>query len=161
MGISAGAAIVAADSVLSAGIFTVALSVPAGTGAPSGTLAVGVPIVSPGLIGGGGVRRASAGVAASGVGEATVCGGFVGVPAAFAAVSAAAASVTGAAVIVDPTAVFARAVGVLSSAAVEAIGAEPAVTALAAGLGAGAPASVFVGAVGLNESRIFTAATAS
>ena len=108
------------------------------------------------------MRRASAGVAASGVGDATVWGGFVGVSAAFAAIAAAAAaSVTGAAVIVDPTTVFARAVGVLSSAAVEAIGVEPAVTALAAGLGAGAPASVFAGDIGLNESRIFTAAAAS
>lgn len=134
-------------------------SVPAGTGAPSGTLAVGVPIVSPGLIGGGGVRRASEGVADSGVGDATVGGGFVGVSAAFAA--AAAASTTGAAVIVDPTTVLARAVGVLSSAAVEAIGVEPDVTAFATGLEDGAPVSVFAGGAGLNESRILTAAAAS
>ena len=64
------------------------------------------------------------------------------------------------AVIVDPTADFARAAGVLSSPEVEAIGTESAVTALSA-LGAGAPASAFNGATGLNESRIFCAAATS
>ena len=58
---------------------------------------------------------------------------------------------------VDPTTLFARAAGVLTWLAVEAIGVEPAVTAFAA-LGAGAPASAFFGGVGLNESCIFTAA---
>ncbi len=62
--------------------------------------------------------------------------------------------------IVDPTTLFARAVGVLKSAAVEAIGADPAVTVFA-GLGAGAPASALVGGAGLNESRIFVAAATS
>ena len=65
---------------------------------------------------------------------------------------------TVAAVIVDPTTVLARAAGVLKSALVEAIGVDPAVTALAA-LGAGAPASVFADGAGLNESRILVAAT--
>jgi hypothetical protein len=59
--------------------------------------------------------------------------------------------------IVDPTTVLARAVGVLMSPTVEAIGVEPLVTVLT-GLGAGAPASVFFGGAGLNESRIFSAA---
>jgi hypothetical protein len=62
-----------------------------------------------------------------------------------------------AAVMVDPTTVLARAAGVLRSVLVVAIGVEPAVTAFAA-LGAGAPASVFAGGFGLNESRIFSAA---
>ena len=57
-----------------------------------------------------------------------------------------------------PVAAVARAVGVLRSPAVEDIGVEPAVTDFA-GLGAGAPASVFLGGTGLNESRNFSAAT--
>ena len=72
----------------------------------------------------------------------------------------AAATATGSAVTVEPVTDFARATGVLSSPFVEAITAEPAVTALA-GLGAGAPASGFFGGAGLNESRIFSAATQS
>ena len=64
----------------------------------------------------------------------------------------------GSAVMVEPTVDFARAVGVLRSPAVEDIGVEPAVTDFA-GLGAGAPASVFLGGTGLNESRNFSAAT--
>ena len=70
------------------------------------------------------------------------------------------AGLIGAAVIVDPTTVLARAVGVLNSPAVEAIGVEPLVTDLVV-LGAGALASVFFGGTGLNESRIFTAAVTS
>ena len=63
------------------------------------------------------------------------------------------------AVIVDPTTLFARAVGVITSALVETIGVDPAV---AAGLGAGAPASAFCGdTADLNESRIFCAAATS
>src|SRR5207237_7972471 len=108
--------------------------VPAGIGAFSGTRALGVPIVS-GEFDVGGVADAG------GLAPVTVEPGE-------AIVSA---------IMVDPTTVFARAVGVLSSRAVEAIGVEPVVTALAA-LGAGAPASVFLGAAGLNESRIFCAA---
>lgn len=168
LGTGEGGAVITADSVLSGGVFTGALSVPAGTGAPSGTRAVGVPMVSPGLIGGGGVRRASAGAAACGVGTGVEEAGAVGadivsgdfVCGAAALDAGAGVSVTGAAVIVDPTAVFARAVGVLRSAAVDAIGVEPAVTAFAP-LGAGAPASIFTGGAGLNESRIFVAATTS
>src|SRR4029077_9728970 len=64
------------------------------------------------------------------------------------------------AVMVDPTTLFARAVGVLNSPEVEAIGVDCAVTVFAA-LGAGAPASVFSGGEGLNESRIFSAAATS
>src|SRR5437016_378796 len=117
------------------GATPVIFSVPAGTGAPSGTRAVGVPIVSGGL-------------ASSGRGGGTFSSGFF----------SGAAIVS--AVIVDPTTLFARAVGVLKSAAVEAIGADPAVITFSA-LGAGAPASGFVGGVGLNESRIFAAAATS
>src|SRR5437879_5283335 len=64
------------------------------------------------------------------------------------------------AVIVDPTTLFARAVGVLTSAAVDAIGVDPAVTTFST-LGAGAPASGFIGGAGLNESRILLAAATS
>src|SRR5260370_10300621 len=84
------------------GATPVIFSVPAGTGAPSGTRAVGVPIVSGGFASdgrGGGIFSP---------------GFFLGV----AIVSA---------VIVDPTTLFARATGVLKSPAVEPIGAEPAV----------------------------------
>src|SRR5437588_2003780 len=118
-----------------AGATPVIFSVPAGTGAPSGTRAVGVPIVSGGLDSGG-------------RGTGTFSSGF-----------AAGAPIV-AAVIVDPTTLFARAVGVLRSAAVDAIGAVPAVTAFAA-LDAGAPASGFAGGAGLNESRILVAAATS
>ena len=72
----------------------------------------------------------------------------------------AAAAATGSSVTVEPVVDFARAVGVLSSPFVEAIAAGAAVTAFA-GLGAGAPASGFFGGAGLNESRIFSAATQS
>ena len=116
------------------GATSLAGCVPAGIGALSGTRALGVPIVS-GEFDVGGVADAG------GLAPVTVEPGE-------AIVSA---------IMVDPTTVFARAVGVLSSRAVEAIGVEPVVTALAA-LGAGAPASVFLGGAGLNESRIFCAA---
>src|SRR6266436_4253565 len=117
------------------GATPVIFSVPAGTGAPSGTRAVGVPIVSGGFVSGG---------RGGGIFSSSLFSGR-------AIVSA---------MIVDPTTLFARAVGVLKSAAVEAIGADPAVTAFA-GLGAGAPASALVGGAGLNESRIFVAAATS
>ena len=110
-------------------------SVPDGTGAPSGTRAVGVPIVSGGFDSGG----RGAGTFSSGFFSGT------------AIVSA---------VIVDPTTLFARAVGVLTSAAVDAIGADPAVTTFAT-LDAGAPASGLVGGAGLNESRNLVAAATS
>src|SRR5438477_12396570 len=125
------------------------------TGAPGGSLctrAVGVPIVS--ALGVAGVTAA--------FGIDAGAGGTVG-SSAFAAGAASTAVVavaTGEAVTVEPVTDFARATGVLSSPFVEAITAEPAVTAFA-GLGAGAPASGFFGGVGLNESRIFSAATAS
>src|ERR1043166_3816581 len=75
------------------------------------------------------------------------------------------------AMMVDPTTLFARAVGVLNSPEVDAIGVDSAVTVFAA-LGAGAPASLFSGSEGsprdesirsadLNESRIFSAAATS
>ena len=118
-----------------AGATPVIFSVPAGTGAPSGTRAVGVPIVSGGFDSGG----RAAGTFSSGF--------FSGA----AIVSA---------MIVDPTTLLARAVGVLKFAAVDAIGVDAAVTTFSA-LGAGAPASDFVGGVGVNESRIFAAAATS
>src|SRR5207244_7264711 len=105
----------------SGGATPVTASVPDGIGAPSGTRAVGVPIVSGGLFSGFG-----GGIFFS-VGAASSCGLISGVE----IVSA---------VIVDPTADLARAAGVLNSPEVEAIGTEPAVTALSA-LGAGAPAA--------------------
>src|SRR5437879_4901570 len=117
------------------GATPVIFSVPAGTGVPSGTRAVGVPIVSGGFVSGG----RGGGIFCSSL----FSGGAI--------VSA---------IIVDPTTLFARAVGVLKSAAVEAIGADPAVTAFA-GLGAGAPASALVGGAGFNESRIFVTAATS
>src|SRR6059058_3686590 len=110
------------------GATPVIFSVPAGTGAPSGTRAVGVPIVSGGINSGG-------------RGGGTFSSGFF----------SGAAIVS--AVIVDPTTLLARAVGVLRSTAVDAIGVDPVVTAFSA-LGAGAPASALVGGAGLNESRI-------
>ena len=142
-GFSPGAAAEAAIGVGSATAFgsteggatPVIFSVPAGTGAPSGTRAVGVPIVSGGFVSGG---------RGGGIFSSSLFSGR-------AIVSA---------MIVDPTTLFARAVGVLKSAAVEAIGADPAVTVFA-GLGAGAPASALVGGTGLNESRIFVAAATS
>src|SRR5947209_11357207 len=111
-GFSPGAAAEAAIGVGGATAFgstdggapPVIFSVPAGTGAPSGTRAVGVPIVSGGFVSGG-------------------RGGGI-----FSAM------------LLDPTALFARAAGVLKSAAVEAIGADPAAT-VCAGLAARPPAS--------------------
>src|SRR5438067_6791676 len=142
-GVSPGAAAEAAIGVGGATAFgsadggatPVIFSVPAGTAAPSGTRAVGVPMVSGGFDSG----ERGGGIFSSGI--------FSGA----AIVSA---------VIVDPTTLFARAVGVLKSAAVEAIGVEPAVTTFSA-LGAGAPASDFIGGAGLNESRILVAAARS
>jgi len=117
--------------VTAGGATPVTFSVPAGTGAPSGTRALGVPIVSGGF-------------ASGGRGGGTFSSVFFG-----------SGPATVSAMIVDPTTVLARAVGVLSSAVVDAIGVDPTVTALS-GLGAGAPASGFVsGGAGLNESRIF------
>lgn len=121
--------------------------VPAGTGAPSGTRAVGVPIVS------GAFVSAVAGVPVVAAAGGRGLGSTTPATEVLSAIGAAIVS----AVIVDPTTDLARAVGVLRWAAVEAIGVDPAVTALAA-LGAGAPASVFWGGAGLNESRIFCAA---
>lgn len=89
--------------------------------------------------------------------------GVVSGSAAFAAGAAeevVAAAATGAAVTAEPVTDFARATGVLNSPLVEAITAAPAVAAFDA-LAAGAPASGFFGAAGLNESRIFSAAAAS
>src|ERR1051326_2393859 len=73
---------------------------------------------------------------------------------------AAATAATGAAVRTDPVVDFARATGVLSSPFVEAITGPGAVVDFAA-LEAGAPASGFLGGVGLKESRIFFAAPGS
>lgn len=67
--------------------------------------------------------------------------------------------VTGAAVNVEPLADFGRAVGVLSSPFVAAITPDVVTAAFAAAAGAGAPGSAFFGGAGLNESRIFSAAT--
>ena len=67
---------------------------------------------------------------------------------------------TGAAISAEPVADFARATGVLSSPFVEAMTAAGAV-AVFEGLDAGAPPAAFLGGAGLNESRIFSAATAS
>ena len=64
---------------------------------------------------------------------------------------------TGAAVTSEPTAVFARATGVVTSGAVEAIAAEAAGAAFATDAAGGA-ASGFFGGAGFNESRIFSAA---
>src|SRR5207244_2881573 len=94
--------------------------------------------------------------AAAGCGEAAA--GFSG--AAGAAETVVAAAATGAAVIAEPVTDFARATGVLNSPFVEAITAAPAVAAFDA-LGDGVAAAVFFGGAGLNESRIFSAATAS
>src|ERR1039457_1757910 len=127
-----------------------------GTGGPGGSLctrAVAVPIVSAGFANtGGAAALAAEGIAGSGE---TSTGFAIG-----AVVVVAAAAATGSAVTVEPVADFARATGVLSSPFVEAITAEPDVIALT-GLGAGAPASGFFGGAGLNESRIFSAATQS
>ena len=125
------------------------------TGAPGGSLctrAVGVPIVS--ALGVAGVT------AAFGIDVEAEAAAGSGAFAAGAADAAAAAAATGAAVTVEPVTDFARATGVLSSPFVEAITAEPAITAFA-GFGAGALASGFFGRAGLNESRIFSAATHS
>src|SRR5260370_26613467 len=138
---SAGAAAEAAIGVGGATAFgstdggatPVIFSVPAGTGAPSGTRAVGVLIVSGGFVSGG----RGGGILSSSL----FSGGAI--------VSA---------MIVDPTTLFARAVGVLKSAAVEDIGADLAVTVFA-GLGAGGPAAALVGGAGFNESLILFAAT--
>src|SRR6058998_1323729 len=108
-GFSPGAAAEAAIGVggatdfgsTAAGATPVIFSVPAGTGAPSGTRAVGVPIVSGGFDSGG-------------RGAGTFSSGFF----------SGAAIVS--AVIVDPTTLLARAVGVLKFAAVDAIGVEAA-----------------------------------
>src|SRR3954471_24660597 len=70
-----------------------------------------------------------------------------------------AATTTGAAIGSEPVADFARATGVLSSPFVEAITGPGAVATFTA-LAAGAAASGFFGA-GLNESRLFSAATTS
>src|SRR5205823_12596693 len=80
--------------------------------------------------------------------------------AAGAAETVVAPAATGAAVIAEPVTDFARATGVLNSPFVEAITAAPAVAAFDA-LGDVVAAAVFFGGAGLNESRIFSAATAS
>ena len=111
---------------------------------------MGVPIVS--AFGGAGVTAAF-GIDA---GTGSVSTAF----AAGAADAVVATAATGAAVTADPVTDFARATGVLNSPFVDAITAAPAVAVFVA-LGAGAPASVFFGGAGLNESRIFSAAAAS
>ena len=87
-------------------------------------------------------------------------GGGAGEVSAGAAEAVVAAAITGAAVAADPVTDFARATGVSTPLFVEAIAAAGAVTVFVA-LGAGAPASGFLGGAGLNESRIFPAAPAS
>src|SRR4030081_1212692 len=96
VGVATGVGGTTAFGSTAGGATPVTLSVPDGTGAPSGTRAVGVPIVSGGF--------------ASGFSR----GGGIFSPI-FGGTGAAIVS----AVIVDPTTDFARAVGVLRSAAVE------------------------------------------
>ena len=122
-----------AFGMIAVGATSLTGSVPAGTGEPSGTRADGVPIVSGGL---GPIAISDTAVLAS---VAAETGAIVS------------------AIMAEPTTVLARAVGVLITRAVEAIGVDPVVTAFAA-LGAGAPASLFWGGTGLSESRIFCAA---
>src|SRR5438552_16276005 len=108
------------------GATPVIFSVPAGTGAPSGTRAVGVPIVSGGFVSGG---------RGGGIFSSSLFSGR-------AIVSA---------MIVDPKTLFARAVGGQKYAAVEGIGADAGVTGFA-GLCVGDPAYALLGGPGLDAS---------